>query len=631
MSTTTHSPSQASRAALVLGAIGVVFGDIGTSPLYTLKEAFGEHYGLAATQNNVLGILSLVFWAMILVVTLKYVTVIMRADNRGEGGILSLMTVVHRALPIASPLSYSIGILGILGTAFFFGDAVITPAMSVLSAVEGMELVAPALHPYVLPVALAVLVALFASQRFGTDKVGRVFGPVMSVWFVCIALLGVAQIVKNPAVLMALNPAYGVSFFLENGSAAWLVLGAVVLCVTGGEALYADMGHFGRMPIRKAWLYFVLPALVLNYFGQGALVLAEPSAIRNPFYSLVPPALLIPMIVLATLATVIASQAVISGAFSLSREAVQLGYLPRMKIVHTSAHTMGQIYVPWVNNILFITVIGLVVGFGSSSAMAVAYGVSVTGSMLIDTVLLIILASQGWRVRPAVIWVLGAAYLVIDSALFSANAIKFLHGAWVPVLLGLVVFTIMRTWRHGRDLVREQVNRESLRIEHFVKSVLVDPPVRVPGTAVFMTPSNDYLPPSMLHNLKHNKVLHEKNILLSVETSSVPRADQDERYSLTDLGNGFLRLTLRFGYMEDPDVPRSLRQLKQAKVPGMELDPMDTTYFASREALIAKADQGMVMWRDKLFLFMSRNATPATEFFGIPGERLVELGTKVVI
>jgi KUP system potassium uptake protein len=631
MSASSHSPSQASRAALVLGAIGVVFGDIGTSPLYTLKEAFGGHYGLTPSHDNVLGILSLVFWAMVLVVTLKYVTVIMRADNRGEGGILSLMTVVHRALPIASPLSYSIGILGILGTAFFFGDAVITPAMSVLSAVEGMELVAPALHPYVLPVALAVLVALFASQRFGTEKVGKVFGPVMSVWFVCIALLGVAQIVKNPSVLLALNPAYGVSFFLDNGSAAWLVLGAVVLCVTGGEALYADMGHFGRFPIRKAWLYFVLPALVLNYFGQGALVLADPAAVRNPFYNLVPSALLIPMIVLATMATVIASQAVISGAFSLSREAVQLGYLPRMKIVHTSAHTKGQIYVPWVNNILFITVIGLVIGFGSSSAMAVAYGVSVTGSMLIDTVLLIILASQGWRMRPAVIWAFGAAYLIIDSALFSANAIKFLHGAWVPVLLGLVVFTIMRTWRHGRDLVREQVNRESLRIEHFVKSVQVDPPTRVQGTAIFMTPSNDYLPPSMLHNLKHNKVLHERNILLSVETSGVPRADQDERYALSDLGNGFLRLTLRFGYMEDPDVPKALRLLKQAKVPGLDLDPMDTTYFASREALIAKADQGMAMWRDKLFLFMSRNATPATEFFGIPGERLVELGTKVVI
>ena len=628
MSAHSHSASNASKSALILGAIGVVFGDIGTSPLYTLKEAFGSHYGLAASHDNVLGILSLVFWAMILVVTLKYVTVIMRADNRGEGGILSLMTVVHRALPIASPLTYTVGILGILGTAFFFGDAVITPAMSVLSAVEGMELVTPQLHPYIMPVALAVLALLFSFQRFGTDKVGKVFGPVMTVWFICIAILGVIQIVRNPSVLLALNPAYGVSFFIENGKAAWLVLGAVVLCVTGGEALYADMGHFGRMPIRRAWMFFVLPALVLNYFGQGALVLADPSALKNPFYSLVPQSLLIPMILLATMATVIASQAVISGAFSLTREAVQLGYLPRMKIVHTSADTIGQIYVPWVNNILFITVIVLVLGFQSSSAMAAAYGVSVTGSMLIDTVLLIILASQGWRIKPIWIWTLGIAYLVIDTALFSANAIKFLHGAWVPVLLGLGVFTIMRTWRHGRNLVRDQVNRDSLRIEHFVKSILVDPPVRVPGTAIFMTPSNDYMPPAMLHNLKHNKVLHEQNILLTVETFSVPRVDKEERYSLTDLGSGFIRLSLRYGYMEGPNVPLSLKTLN---IPGLHMDPMDTTYFASREALIAKDDQGMALWRDKLFLFMSRNATPATEFFGIPGERLVELGTKVVI
>ena len=612
----------------MLGAIGVVFGDIGTSPLYTLKEAFGRHYGLAASHDNVLGILSLVFWAMILVVTIKYVIVITRADNRGEGGILSLMTVVHRAIPIASPLTYTVGILGILGTAFFFGDAVITPAMSVLSAVEGMELLTPKLHKYIIPVVLVVLVALFSFQRFGTDKVGKVFGPITTVWFICIATLGLMQILKNPSVLFALNPAYGVGFFLENGKAAWLVLGAVVLCVTGGEALYADMGHFGRLPIRNAWLFIVLPSLVLNYFGQGALVLADPTAVNNPFYNLVPESLLIPMIVLATFATVIASQAVISGAFSLTREAVQLGYLPRMKIVHTSAHTIGQIYVPWVNIILFITVIGLVLGFQNSSAMAAAYGVSVTGSMLIDTVLVIILASQGWRVKPVIIWVAGISYLIIDIALFSANAIKFLHGAWVPVMLGLVVFTIMRTWRHGRNLVREQINRDSLRIEHFIKSIMVDPPVRVQGTAIFMTPSNDYLPPSLLHNLKHNKVLHSQNILLSVETASIPRAEKEERFSYHELGSGFSRLTLRYGYMEDPDVPKSL---KQWNIPGLEFDPMDTTYFASREALIAKADQGMVIWRDKLFLFMSRNATPATEFFGIPGERLVELGTKVVI
>ena len=628
MSAHAHAGTKASKNALMFGAIGVVFGDIGTSPLYTLKEAFGEHYGLAANQANILGILSLVFWAMILVVTVKYVMIITRADNRGEGGILSLMSVVNRALPIASPLTYAVGILGILGTAFFFGDAVITPAMSVLSAVEGLELLTPKLHKYIIPVVLVVLAALFSFQRYGTEKVGKVFGPITTVWFFCIAILGLMQIIENPVVLQALNPLHAVNFFMINGKAAWLVLGAVVLCVTGGEALYADMGHFGRMPIRNAWLYIVLPSLVLNYFGQGSLVLADPSAVNNPFYNLVPEMLLIPMIILATFATVIASQAVISGAFSLARQAMQLGYLPRLQLKHTSAHTIGQIYVPWVNYILFITVIGLVLGFQSSSAMAAAYGVSVTGSMLIDTVLMIILASQGWRVKSWIIWVLGVSYLVIDIALFSANAIKFLHGAWVPVLLGIVVFTIMRTWRHGRDLVRAQVNRDSLRIEHFIKSIMVEPPLRVPGTAIFMTPSNDYLPPAMLHNLKHNKVLHEHNILLSVDTLSVPRADDDERYSISDLGNGFTRCTLRFGFMEDPDVPKALATLKKA---GLDFDTMDTTYFASREALTAKADQGMVLWRDKLFLFMSRNATPATEFFGIPGERLVELGTKVVI
>jgi KUP system potassium uptake protein len=628
MTAHTSTGTKTAKHALMLGALGVVFGDIGTSPLYTLREAFGEHYGLAASHANVLGILSLVFWALILVVTVKYVMVITRADNRGEGGILSLMSVVHRAIPIASPLSYSIGILGILGTAFFFGDAVITPAMSVLSAVEGMELLAPQLHNFILPISLIVLTILFSFQRFGTQKVGKVFGPIMSIWFACIATLGLLQIFKNPSVLLAINPIYAIHFFIENGKAGWLVLGAVVLCVTGGEALYADMGHFGRKPIRNAWFYFVIPALVLNYFGQGALVLDDPASIVNPFYNLVPKMLLVPMIILATMATVIASQAVISGAFSLAREAVQLGYLPRMKIVHTSAETIGQIYIPWVNTILFITVIILVLGFRNSSAMAAAYGVSVTGSMLIDTILVIILASQGWRIKPLFIWIGGISYLIIDVALFSANAIKFLHGAWVPVCLGLVVFTIMRTWRHGRDLVREQINRDSLRIEHFIKSILVDPPVRVQGTAIFMTPSNDYLPPSLLHNLKHNKVLHQQNILLSVVTSDIPRVEKEDSFSFIDLGSGFKRLTLRYGYMEDPDVPMAL---KKWEIPDLVFDPMDTTYFASREALIAKKDQGMALWRDKLFLFMSRNATPATQFFSIPGERLVELGTKVVI
>ncbi len=613
---------------LIMGAIGVVFGDIGTSPLYTLKEAFGHAYGLQLNEANVFGILSLVFWAMLLVVTVKYVMVVMRADNRGEGGILALMTVVKRSLPIASPLTYTVGILSVLGTALFFGDAVITPAMSVLSAVEGLEVATPALKPYVVPVSLVVLLILFAVQRRGTDKVGKMFGPVMIVWFIVLAVLGIAQIIKNPFILQALSPHYAVQFFIAHGKMSWLALGAVVLAVTGGEALYADMGHFGRIPIRYAWMFFVMPCLLLNYFGQGALVLASPEAVANPFYHMVPDVLLYPAIGLAMLATVIASQAVISGAFSLARQAIQLGYLPRLQLIHTSDETIGQVFVPWVNRILLVVVMILVVSFGSSTNLASAYGVSVTGAMLIDTFLLIILASSRWRWSGWSIFLVGGAYIVIDTALFSANAIKFFHGAWVPFAITIVVFTIMRTWRRGRDLVREQINRDSLRIEHFVQSVMVDPPVRVSGTAIFMTPSNDYMPPALLHNLKHNKVLHERNVFLSVETLNVPRADDNERVAHSDLGHGFARLTLRYGYMEDPDVPKAL---KRWSIPGPAFDPMDTTFFASREALIAKADHGMALWRDKLFLIMSRNATSATEFFGIPGDRLVELGTKVVI
>ncbi len=628
MSDHAHDPKARPSLPILVGAIGVVFGDIGTSPLYTLKEAFGHQYGLHPDPTNVLGVLSLVFWAMLLIVSVKYVSVVMRADNRGEGGILALMAVVQRALPIASPVAYAVGILGILGTALFFGDAVITPAISVLSAVEGLEVLEPKLHQYIVPVALGVLAVLFLMQRAGTARMGKLFGPVMVLWFVSIAVLGVAQIVRNPQVGMALNPRYAVEFFLHHGHAAWLALGAIVLAVTGGEALYADMGHFGRRPIAYSWWWFVMPALLLNYFGQGALVLAEPAAVKNPFFNLVPAPLLIPMIVLATLATVIASQAVISGAFSLARQAIQLGYLPRLKLVHTSDETIGQVYLPWVNRILLIAVMLLVLGFRSSSALASAYGVSVTGAMLIDTLLLMILATASWRWPTWAVWGAGLLYLVIDGALFSANAIKFFHGAWVPIALAVGVFTIMRTWRRGRDLVRMQVNRDSLRIEHFVQSIMAEPPARVPGTAVFLTPSNDYLPPALLHNLSHNKVLHARNVLLSVETLNVPRAEPGERVVYADLGHGFSRLTLRYGYMEDPQVPKALRDWP---IPGPKFDPMETTFFASREALSAKADQGMALWRDKLFLVMSRNATPATEYFSIPGDRLVELGTRVVI
>ena len=586
MTSHSHDGAAAPRTwPLVIGAVGVVFGDIGTSPLYTLKEAFGPHYGIDASQANVLGVLSLILWSLILVVTLKYVAVLMRADNRGEGGILALTALVQRSLPVAAPLAYTVGILGIFGTALFFGDGVITPAISVLSAVEGLEIAAPELKRFVLPITLAVLVLLFSMQKHGTEKVGRIFGPVTCLWFLALAVLGGLEILRHPAVLEAVNPAWALRFFLAHGAVAWLALGAIVLAVTGGEALYADMGHFGRFPIRVAWLGLVLPALVLNYFGQGAWILSHPSAVANPFYALVPGWALFPMIVLATLATVIASQALISGTFSVVRQAIQLGYLPRMRIVHTSDRTEGQIYLPWVNAAMLLSVVAVVLGFGSSSQLAIAYGVSVTGTMIISTMLLVVLARLRWRLPGWQVWPLALLFLGIEGAFFSANVVKFVEGAWFPLALGLVAFTLMRSWRRGRALVQAQIGRDSLRIEHFVGNLVAHPPVRVSGTAVFLTPANQFTPPAMLHNLKHNKVLHERNVLLSVEVLGVPRADDAERVVHTDLGHGFARLTLRFGYLEDPDVPRALRQWS---IPGPAFDPMETTYFASRETLVAK-------------------------------------------
>jgi KUP system potassium uptake protein len=613
----------------VIGAIGIVFGDIGTSPLYTLQQAFGPNYGLAPDRGNVLGVLSLVFWALILVITVKYVAIILRADNRGEGGILALMAVVQRSLPVASPLSYAIGLLGIFGTALFFGDGLITPAISVLSAIEGVSVAAPSMARYVLPATVVVLVALFSIQRRGVDKVGRLFGPVTLAWFLAIAATGAAQLLQGPGVLAALDPSWAFRFFLRHGVVAWLALGAVVLAITGGEALYADMGHFGRFPIRVAWLGLVLPCLLLNYFGQGALMLANPEAVANPFYLMVPTWAGLPMVVLATLATVIASQALISGTFSIVRQAIQLGYLPRMEIVHTSSHEISHVYIPWVNRALLAGVILVVLGFGSSAALGIAYGVSVTGAMLISAIMTIVLAAWRWRVPARILWPVSALFLTIDGAFLSANLVKFAEGAWFPLLVAVAAFTLMRTWRRGRELVRRAVNRDSLSLAHFVDSIALDPPVRVRGTAIFLTPSNDFMPPALLHNLRHNQVLHERNIVLTVETLPVPRADEHERMAWTDVGAGFARLTLRFGYMEDPDVPLAL---KRWPIPGPPLDPMRTTYFATRESISpAPGRGGMARWRDKLFVIMSRNATPATTYFGITGSRLVELGVQVEI
>jgi KUP system potassium uptake protein len=624
-----HGHGAKGLLGLAVGAIGVVFGDIGTSPLYTLKEAFSPHYGLVANHDTVLGILSLVFWALMIVVTLKYVTIIMRADNEGEGGIMALMALAQRTLPKNSRSAYTVGILGIFGASLFFGDGVITPAITTLSAIEGLGIVAPQLHTWIVPITLAVLVLLFGTQRFGTEQVGKVFGPVMVVWFIALAVIGVMNIGHNPEVFHALNPWWGMRFFMTHGAHAIFILGAVVLAVTGGEALYADMGHFGARPIRHAWYWFVLPALMLNYMGQGALVLTHPSAAINPFYLGVPEVARIPMVILATLAAVIASQAVITGAYSVARQAMQLGYIPRMRIQHTSSETIGQIYIPWINWILMLAVIALVLTFRSSTALASAYGVSVSGTMLIDTLLLFIVARAMWpRART---WVLPLCILfgIIDAAFLIANGVKFLDGAWFPVVLGLLVFTLLRTWRRGRTLLYEEIRKDGIQIDTFLPGLMLAPPARVPGTAIFLIAQKGMVPHALLHNLKHNKVLHERNVFLTVETLNVPTAPKDKRLRIEPIGSDFYRILLRFGFMETPDVPLAL--MRSCDQGGIHFDPMDTTYFASRETVVAGRHRGMPIWRDRLFAFMHRNAAPATGFFRIPGNRLVELGAQVEI
>jgi len=623
------TPSRARFGSLVLGAVGVVFGDIGTSPLYTIKEAFTPHYGLSPDMPTVLGILSLVLWTLIVVITVKYVAVIMRADNEGEGGIMALTALAQRTLPGASKAAYVVGILGVFGAALFFGDGVLTPAISVLSAVEGLEVAAPGLAHWVLPITVGVLVALFATQRFGTERVGKAFGPIIVVWFAALAAIGVGNILHNPQVLHALNPWWGLRFFLDHGPHGIFILGAVVLAVTGGEALYADMGHFGRKPIQVAWNTFVLPSLALNYLGQGALLLANPAAVDNPFYLGVPAWALYPMIGLSTAATVIASQAVISGGYSAARQAIQLGYLPRMTIHHTSHETIGQIYVPTINWLLMIGTVATVIGFGSSTALATAYGVSVTGTMLITSILLIVAMRHRAALPPLVFWPLASLFVLVDVAFLSANMAKFFDGAWFPLLLGVLVFALLRTWGRGRILLQDEVRKDGLRLDTFLTGLMLAPPARVPGTAVFLTAQPDLVPKALLHNLKHNKVLHERNVLLTVETLAVPFVPLAQRMELVPVADDFFRATLRYGFMESPDVPLAL--MRCGDDGGFCFDPMETTYFASRESIVAGPRRGMALWRDHIFRFMHRNATPASDFFRIPGTRLVELGAPVEI
>jgi KUP system potassium uptake protein len=621
----------AGMAALVAGAVGVVFGDIGTSPLYTIKEMFHPHFGLTPDAETVKGLLSLGFWSLLLVVTLKYVIVIMRADNEGEGGIMALTALAQRSLKPGSRMSYTVGILGIFGAALFFGDGMITPPITVLGAVEGLEVISPVFKDWVLPISVVILTGLFAFQRFGTAKVGKAFGPIMITWFVVIAAFGAWNIAQNPIVLKAMNPYWAWHFFATHNWHAVLILGAVVLTVTGGEALYADLGHFGKAPIRWGWFGFVLPALVLNYFGQGALLLVNPAAVANPFYMSIPAWAQIPMLVLATIAAAVASQAVITGAFSVTRQAIQLGYVPRLAIRYTSKDTIGQIYVPSINWMLFGAVIVLVFSFRSSTALATAYGLSVTGTMLIDTLLLAIVAYTRWPDTRRWVLPLCALFLFIDLAFLFANGAKLLSGigAWVPLFIGITAFTMMRTWRRGRELLHAEIRKEGIQLDTFLPGLMLAPPVRVPGTAVFLTADKTVVPHALMHNLKHNKVLHERNVFLTVDTLNVPYAPKDKRLKIESIGNDFYRVVIRFGFMETPDVPLAL--MRSCDKGGIHFDPMETTYFASRETIVASAHRGMPVWRDKLFALMHRNAASATGFFRIPGNRLVELGAQVQI
>ena len=622
-----HQPPNDRRYQLILSltALGIVYGDIGTSPLYAIREAFLEEHGVAAAPGAIMGVLSLIFWSLILVISIKYLVFILRADNRGEGGILALTSLVTPAHALR-PGRKGLIILGLFGTSLLYGDGMITPAISVLSAVEGLEVLTPAFSPYVIPITIAILAALFLFQSRGTASVGRIFGPVTLVWFFTLAILGIAWIVREPSVLAAVLPHHAVRFFLDHQWNGFLVLGSVFLVVTGGEALYADMGHFGRRPIRLAWFVVVLPALLLNYFGQGALLLQNPSAVENPFYRMAPVWALLPVVVIATAATVIASQALISGAFSLTLQAVQLGYSPRVRIDHTSAREQGQIYIPAINWTLMIACIALVLGFRSSSHLAAAYGVAVTTTMTITTLLFYFVARERWGWSVARAGLVTAAFLVIDLGFWVANLVKIPHGGWFPLVVGAIVFAVLTTWKGGRLILSKRLQERSLPRDEFLENIFQHPPHRVPGTAVFMDSSATRTPPALLHNLKHNKVLHERVVFLSIRTAEEPVVPAEARAAIEDLGHSVWQVRLRYGFMEDVDIPAALSSIQQD---GLSFPPMETTYFLGRETLISTRRRGMAVWRERLFAIMSRNARPATAYFRLPPNRVVELGAQI--
>lgn len=629
---TEEHPTGKRFAFLTLTALGVVFGDIGTSPLYALRECFKPEYGLNPTPENVYGVLSLILWSLILVVSFKYIVFIMRADNRGEGGIVAMLALILKKDSEHRRGRVVLISLGLFGAALLYGDGVITPAISVLSAIEGLTVHNQDLQSLVVPITVVIIAGLFAVQRHGTARVGSAFGPIMALWFLAIGGLGLAQIVRDAKILSAINPIFAVQFFAHHDLHAMIVLGAVVLAVTGAEALYADMGHFGKGPIRTAWFWMVFPALLLNYFGQGALVLRDPSAASNPFYKLAPDFLLLPMVALATAATIIASQALISGAFSLTQQCIQLGYSPRMSIVHTSAKEYGQIFVPEVNAALGVGTVLVVLFFGSSSELGAAYGIAVTGTMTVTTVLFFVIASRRWNWPVWRVASLTLLFLVVDLSFLGANVVKIAHKGWVPVLLAIVLFTLMTTWKRGRAILRERLQEITMPLDAFLKSLSSGKILRVPGTAVFMTSEAAGAPVVLLHHLKHNKVLHEQVILLSITTAEVPEVRDDDRVSMDRLEHGFVRATAVYGFMESPDITEVLGLLRQH---GLKAKPMETSYYLGREQLIPRSkawkEGGMTMsvWRKKLFAFMARNALSAAAFFQLPPNRVVELGTQI--
>ncbi|MDI1236922.1 MAG: potassium transporter Kup [Polaromonas sp.] len=621
------SRKKSSLAALTLGAIGIVYGDIGTSVLYALKVVFESGY-VPLTPDNIYGLLSMVFWTITVIVSLKYVTLILRADNNGEGGLIAMLALATNAVNDKPKLRRWLLAVGIFGTAIFYGDGVITPAISVLSAVEGLELLSPAFKPYVMPLALVVIFGLFYVQKNGTAGIGRFFGPICAVWFVTIAVLGIPHIWAHPEVLGAVSPHHALRFIFQHPGTTFVLLGALVLCVTGAEALYADLGHFGKKPIRMAWFALVMPALLINYFGQGAMLIYTPESVANPFYLMAPKWALVPLVILATAATVIASQALLSAAFSVSKQAIQLGYLPRMQIRHTSVHETGQVYIPAVNWSLFAAIVVAVALFKNSTNLASAYGIAVTTDMLITTVLTFFVIRYRWKLPLALCVGATGIFFVVDLMFFASNALKFIAGGWFPVLIGVVMFTIMMTWKQGRALLNQKLRADAIDLPGFLEAVFVSPPARVEGTAVFLTAEPGAVPNALLHNLKHNKVLHAQNLFVTVRSHEVPWIGLDKRLSIESLGHNCWQVVIHYGFKNDPDLPKALEQMRTR---GCELEVMTTSYFLSRDVVVPTIGSGMAPWREKLFAQMHHNASGAADFLNLPNNSVVELGSKIEI